>query len=72
MNYPNGQPYKENKSLDGRKSTSNSSSIEYGGRGMSLEKILSILMLLFKTWHRSHSQETYSCSDSECSLSQTE
>lgn len=38
MNYPNGQPYKENKSLDGRKSTSNSSSIEYGGRGMSLEK----------------------------------
>ena len=38
MNYPNGQPYKENKSLDGRKSTSNSSNIEYGGRGMSLEK----------------------------------
>lgn len=40
MNYPNGQPYKENKSLDGRKSTSNSSNIEYGGRGMSLEKAI--------------------------------
>ena len=38
MNYPNGQPYKENKTLDGRKSSSYSSNIEYGGRGMSLEK----------------------------------
>ena len=40
MNYPNGKPYSKNKPLDGRKSSPFSSNIEYGGRGMTLEKIL--------------------------------
>ncbi|MGC9590256.1 Holliday junction resolvase RecU [Staphylococcus epidermidis] len=38
MNYPNGKPYSKNKPLDGRKSSPFSSNIEYGGRGMTLEK----------------------------------
>ncbi|WP_367008014.1 Holliday junction resolvase RecU [Staphylococcus capitis subsp. urealyticus] len=38
MNYPNGKPYSKNKSSDGRKPSPFSSNIEYGGRGMSLEK----------------------------------
>lgn len=38
MNYPNGKPYSKNKPLDGRKNSSFSSNIEYGGRGMTLEK----------------------------------
>ncbi|MEJ7299167.1 Holliday junction resolvase RecU, partial [Staphylococcus caprae] len=38
MNYPNGKPYSKNKSLDGRNPSPFSSNIEYGGRGMSLEK----------------------------------
>ena len=38
MNYPNGKPYSKNKPLDGRKNSPFSSNIEYGGRGMTLEK----------------------------------
>ena len=48
MNYPNGQPYKENKSLDGRNVSPFSSNIEYGGRGMTLEKDIEQSKLLTK------------------------
>ncbi len=38
MNYPNGKPYRKNSAIDGGKKTAAFSNIEYGGRGMSLEK----------------------------------
>ncbi|WP_251520921.1 MULTISPECIES: Holliday junction resolvase RecU [Staphylococcus] len=38
MNYPNGRPFKGNKTQVGRTNTTQSSNINYGGRGMSLEK----------------------------------
>lgn len=38
MNYPNGKPYRKNSAIDGGKNTAAFSNIEYGGRGMSLEK----------------------------------
>lgn len=38
MNYPNGKPFKGNTTKVGRNGKSNSSNIEYGGRGMTLEK----------------------------------
>ncbi|HCX2103236.1 TPA: Holliday junction resolvase RecU [Staphylococcus aureus] len=38
MNYPNGKPYRKNSALDGGEKTAAFSNIEYGGRGMSLEK----------------------------------
>ena len=38
MNYPNGKPFKGNTTMVGRNGKSNSSNIEYGGRGMTLEK----------------------------------
>lgn len=42
MNYPNGKPYRKNSAIDGGKKTAAFSNIEYGGRGMSLEKISNI------------------------------
>ena len=38
MNYPNGKPYRKNSAIDGGKTPPAFSNIEYGGRGMSLEK----------------------------------
>lgn len=38
MNYPNGKPFKGNTTMVRRNGKSNSSNIEYGGRGMTLEK----------------------------------
>ena len=38
MNYPNGKPFKEIRLWSEEMSKSNSSNIEYGGRGMTLEK----------------------------------
>lgn len=38
MNYPNGKPFRQNKTQVGSQRTLKSSTIKYGGRGMSLEK----------------------------------
>ena len=38
MNYPNGKPFNRNKPQVGRAFSNKSSNIDYGGRGMSLEK----------------------------------
>lgn len=38
MNYPNGKPFRQNKTQGGSHRTPKSSTIKYGGRGMSLEK----------------------------------
>ena len=38
MNYPNGKPFNSNKTKVGRNDATISGNIEYGGRGMSLEK----------------------------------
>lgn len=38
MNYPNGKPFNRNKTKVGRTKPSQSSTIKYGGRGMTLEK----------------------------------
>ncbi|MDN9015635.1 Holliday junction resolvase RecU, partial [Staphylococcus aureus] len=40
MNYPNGKPYRKNSAIVGGKKTAAFSNIEYGGRGMSLEKYI--------------------------------
>ncbi len=38
MNYPNGKPFLRNKTQDGRSKPKQHSNIDYGGRGMTLEK----------------------------------
>ncbi|MBO1197855.1 Holliday junction resolvase RecU [Staphylococcus simiae] len=38
MNYPNGKPYRKNSTTDGEQKAAVFSNIDYGGRGMSLEK----------------------------------
>lgn len=38
MNYPNGKPFRQNKTQVGSQNTPQSRTIKYGGRGMSLEK----------------------------------
>ncbi|MCS4485441.1 Holliday junction resolvase RecU [Staphylococcus americanisciuri] len=38
MNYPNGKPFKQNKTQGGSQRPFKSDTIKYGGRGMSLEK----------------------------------
>ena len=38
MNYPNGKPFLRNETQDGRSKTKQHSNIDYGGRGMTLEK----------------------------------
>ena len=70
MNYPNGKPYSKNKSSDGRKPSPFSSNIEYGGRGMSLEKDIeqSNTFYLKSGIAVIHKKPTPR-SDSQCSLS---
>ena len=46
MNYPNGKPFNRNKSQVGRTHKGQTSKIDYGGRGMSLEKISNCRMII--------------------------
>ena len=53
MNYPNGKPFKGNTTMVGRNGKSNSSNIEYGGRGMTLEKDIELSNELLKHYLKS-------------------
>lgn len=45
INYPNGKPFKLNPTKVGSNQSDASSNIKYGGRGMTLEKILNNLTI---------------------------